>query len=434
MALPGVSFRESLAGHNDAFASLLDLIPARFYLRAGDEENAVIDSKYQKNKRSPSQKQKDAAERKSLSRAAKRVKLDADNTKGVQQMQEERRAAAENEEWEDESEEVDDEDVEHDGHVMDVVSGDQLMEAADGEKIGAAAAASVPARRVSVSELRERLHSKIAQLHQKRNPQETAAPGGVPSTKQELMEERRRQRGEMRDRRRNARKEARRLARAQPGAKGRNAAATGASRQPGLPVDEGKAVSRAQTRASDGTNVPESRLTFNQVSFGTGAAPEAQRRNKYALPSDPKAALAALEARKRKEEARIQKQLSGGQDEAQAREAAGESERWGKAMAAAQGVRIRDNEQLLKQTIKRREKTKAKSTKAWGERRHAEHDAQAAKQKKRMENLAARREGKHGKAGKKGAGAKARPGFEGTSRSFGAASRKRSAGARAPKR
>ena len=63
------------------------------------------------------------------------------------------------------------------------------------------------------------------------------------------------------------------------------------------------------------------------------------------------------------------------------------------------------------------------------DRRKGEQDAMAARQKRRMENLAARRDGKHKTAkgaGKKGAKTKARPGFEGTSRPFGGAAKARS--------
>ena len=124
------------------------------------------------------------------------------------------------------------------------------------------------------------------------------------------------------------------------------------------------------------------------------------------------------------------------------REAAQESERWGKALAAAEGVKIRDNVHALKQTIKRRERTKEKSTKAWyvrdadprNDRRRLEQEAQAAKQKRRMENLAARREAKKtGTKPKKSAKpGKARPGFEGSARSLHGG--RSSTGARAPQR
>ena len=53
------------------------------------------------------------------------------------------------------------------------------------------------------------------------------------------------------------------------------------------------------------------------------------------------------------------------------------------------------------------------------DRRRSEQEAQASKQKKRMENIANRREAKRspGKAKKSASSAKARPGFEGSSRS-----------------
>lgn len=56
------------------------------------------------------------------------------------------------------------------------------------------------------------------------------------------------------------------------------------------------------------------------------------------------------------------------------------------------------------------------------DRRHAEQEAQAAKQKKRMENLAARHDAKKGGAKSKKAArraTKSRPGFEGSSRGLG---------------
>lgn len=64
------------------------------------------------------------------------------------------------------------------------------------------------------------------------------------------------------------------------------------------------------------------------------------------------------------------------------------------------------------------------------DRRRSEQEAQASKQKKRMENIANRREAKRspGKAKKPASSAKARPGFEGSSRSFGSASSRKGSG------
>ena len=223
-------------------------------------------------------------------------------------------------------------------------------------------------RRASIAQLRERLHNKIQMLHHKRQSQKTDGTE-EPSTKQELLEARRRQRGEMRDNRRRERKEARRQAKANASANAKtsndaksSATSGGSSRSADLLVEDPSTSSPA----TDYAGMPlDGKLSFSQVSFETRNAPDTARKNKYALPSDPKAALAALEARKRKEEAKIQKQIERGQDASQAREAANEAERWGKAMAASEGVRIRDNVHVLKQTLKRRERSKEKSAKSW---------------------------------------------------------------------
>jgi hypothetical protein len=107
-----------------------------------------------------------------------------------------------------------------------------------------------------------------------------------------------------------------------------------------------------------------------------------------------------------------------------------EQKKWDKVLASATGVKIRDDEKLLKKAAKRKDKQKEKSSKAWNERAQAEQKQQADRQKKRQDNIAARKAAKGGKGGsKKGSSStlsasktpkgkrpsfgKARPGFEG---------------------
>lgn len=286
------------------------------------------------------------------------TQLDPDNAKSIEDVQAERRADMDLEFEMDDNESNEEE--EEDSVDIETEDADDVHE----EKEEADQTSTTqPTRRATIAELRERLHNKIQMLHNKRHPHDTTAKDG-PSTKEELLEARRKQRGEMRDRRRRERKEARKLAKA--GVKGTSTdkptLAAGNARSAGLLVHDANGMTMTPTKSDDNL---DTNLSFSQVSFETSHAPDPARKNKYALPKDPKAALASLEARKRKEEARIQKQIEGGQDAAQAREAALESERWGKALAAAEGVRIRDNVHMLKQTIKRREKSKEKSTKTW---------------------------------------------------------------------
>ena len=141
-----------------------------------------------------------------------------------------------------------------------------------------------------------------------------------------------------------------------------------------------------------------------------------------------------LEARKKQEEARrakLAEKLGDAPDALSAKVSQyEENKQWDKVLASATGVKIRDDEKLLKKAAKRKDKQKEKSSKAWNERQQQETQKQADRQKKRQDNIAARKAakgGKHGNkkgssstlsksktpAGKKPSFGKARPGFEG---------------------
>ena len=103
------------------------------------------------------------------------------------------------------------------------------------------------------------------------------------------------------------------------------------------------------------------------------------------------------------------------------------------ARKKAQGERIRDDTSLLKKTLKRKEKSKKKSEKEWGERIEGVQNGQALRQKKREANIQKRKEekgvkGKNKKGGKGGTRKgkpKARPGFEGSFRAKASKARKK---------
>ena len=98
-----------------------------------------------------------------------------------------------------------------------------------------------------------------------------------------------------------------------------------------------------------------------------------------------------------------------------------EKDLWLNAKKKAHGERVRDDTNLLKKTLKRKEKMKAKSESQWTERIQGVEKAKEAKQRKREDNLAKRRDEKGVKGKKKAALAKKkplrRPGFEGSFRS-----------------
>ncbi|CCJ29112.1 unnamed protein product [Pneumocystis jirovecii] len=88
-----------------------------------------------------------------------------------------------------------------------------------------------------------------------------------------------------------------------------------------------------------------------------------------------------------------------------------ESDAWKKAFLLSEGKKVKDNETLLKKSMKRQERQKKKSAKTWNERLLQVSKAKQLRQKKREENIEARRTMRKKKQLAK---KKRRPGFEGS--------------------
>lgn len=449
--ITSASLLPSLNAHNTSFLTLLNLIPPKYYLAANEDddedgEGGHINTKYMKNK-----KRKTAEEVKNAKLAEKdkkRAKLDPENLKTVSQVQEERaREEARKQQQGDSDEDDDDEDEDSDGEDVDddddddedMAAGDlELDDEDDGQsQRKPAARTQLPTTKTtappltqqdSISTLRERLQNKIAGMQNRRRT--SGGPSGanmvglgggiaaaseadgdddasVASTRDELLEERRRRRGEVRDNRRRARKEARRQEEAasssdqKKGPKAKKpstSAGTGTSLPPSLLVRDSDSTSK-QAKPSSSFPV-SSDINFSSLQFPEDPTSSKKRRDKQALPSNPKQALEMLQARKEK------KQNAAADGEASKDD---DPERWAKVQAAARGVKIRDDEKILKKAIKRREKEKSKSSLEWNKRDQDIKDAEAAKQKKRTENLANRKANSK-KGGKAGAAAKKKTG------------------------
>jgi hypothetical protein len=176
---------------------------------------------------------------------------------------------------------------------------------------------------------------------------------------------------------------------------------------------------RSRSASVSSPGIANNSFSFGRVAFNDGArvnstlsglAPNSKRPKG---PSDAKTALIVAE----KHQARLS-----GLDEAKRAELE-EKDTWLNARKRINGEKIRDDVNLLKKSLKRKEKIKDRSEKQWGERMEGVQKSQYARQKKREENLAKRKEekGSGGKGGKKkGSGAgvkkktKRRAGFEGT--------------------
>ena len=254
-------------------------------------------------------------------------------------------------------------------------------------------------------ELRERLQARIAELRQARKADgEDDKPA---RTRTELIEQRRKKVEQ-----RKAMKKALRTQAKEEERRQRNEALARGSR---LMTSSG-AMSPAQLASPRGetNNFSFSRMQFDNGQFMSADLSSVLDPNKKPTSTTvSKITLSSLEKR--------QDRLSNMSGEQRA--SAEEKDAWINARKRAQGQRIKDDTSLLKKALKQRDNKKKKSSKEWDTRLAGVASAQAAKQKRREENLAKRREEK-GNKGKKGSGknkkkTKARPGFEGSFRAGG---------------
>ncbi|KAF4512081.1 hypothetical protein G6O67_001263 [Ophiocordyceps sinensis] len=249
--------------------------------------------------------------------------------------------------------------------------------------------------------LRVRLAAKIEAL---RAARKADGPDGKPiRTRQELIESRRAKEVQ----RKTHKKELRRLAKIEDSRKREEALA---SNSPGV---MSPAVELDESTGS---------FSFGRVVFGDGSQLShdlsyVRQQGKKKGPSDAKTALLKVQNQKKRLE----------ELDADKRAEITDKEAWLTARRRLEGDKIRDDEAMLKKSVKRKEAAKKKSDKAWRERSQGVELAQKERQKKREDNLRKHREEKlAGKAGKKKGGAKkkkgGRPGFEG---SFGVGGRKK---------
>lgn len=246
------------------------------------------------------------------------------------------------------------------------------------------------------TELRARLAAKISAL---RAARKADGPDGAPiRTRQELIESRRQKQIKSKAHK----KEMWQKQKAEEDKK-REEALASARNSPMLSF------------GSPGSPEQENNFSFGRVAFTDGTQMSQDlsyvkdKSSKKKGNSDPKGALAKLEAQK--------KRLAN--LDADKRKEVLEKETWLAARKRAEGEKVRNDESLLKKAVKRKERTKKKSEKEWSDRIDGVKYAQKQRAQKREANIRQRKEQKQaGKGGKKGKGKsptkkKARPGFEG---------------------
>ncbi|KAF9484252.1 hypothetical protein BDN70DRAFT_872743 [Pholiota conissans] len=395
MPTPAAILRASLEKHNDTFESLLKLIPPQYYI-VNDETEEQAASKYQKHSKkskAPKQAIKEA------SKKAKREKLDPANHKSILDIQNEAHKAQSSSAKgkRKASTPASDTDDNDEGISMNV---DVDMADLDGDEDGESGVevsdTEIQPMPTSggIESLREKLHTKMAQLRRGARP----PMGSFGGDKDDLLEERRRQRAAMRERRRKeTREKIRREEEMKMKGKKKKDEKTDTR-------DKGN-VTKTQLLVPDNPQGfkqqgPQASMTTVAYSSLSGTVKKGE---KFKTTADPQQALQQLNARKEKLAALPEEK----------RKAIEEKEKWAKAEARLDGVKVHDDESKLKKAAKRKEKEKSKSKKTWEEKKEHVAHSMAAKQKKRNDNIAMRNERKSDK--RKGISKKARPGFEGKS-------------------
>ncbi|KAG1838935.1 surfeit locus protein 6-domain-containing protein [Suillus subalutaceus] len=363
----------SVEAHNDTFEALLNLIPAKYYL-AKDDHDADNHDARRTDSVQVSKNTLDPANQKSVIDLQNEAALELEKTNSKVKGKRKAAVIGSDSDADDDDMQVDDVDL---SDAVVTAPLDSIVPMATPESIAA---------------LRDKLHLRMAALRR------GGQSGGEPGDKDELLEERRRQRAALREKRRKETRE-RRKAEAE-GKKGSKKEAT-----KGLPVKNQLLVPDLPV-ASKGTAA--SRLNdgpLTNVSFSVVAGSSSKKAASLKTSSNPNQALSQLAARKEKLDSMPEDK----------RKAIEDKSRWAKAEARLEGVKVKDDEVRLKKAVKRKEKEKAKSKKSWEERKDQLTASMAAKQKKRSDNIAMRNERRSDKrksSSSKGK-AKARPGFEG---------------------
>ncbi|GAA97914.1 uncharacterized protein L969DRAFT_96292 [Mixia osmundae IAM 14324] len=463
-----MSTNTSLIAHNASFEALLSLIPAKLYLReehATEMEDLSGLSKKQRKKRQAEL----AEESKQVKRAAKMSRFDPEAPRTVLEIKAARAAeAAQNE------------------PTGSGKGKERELADADADEL---------AEQPSHADLKAKLARKVASLQQQAksnghaqadndddddddeagsakssasdvDEDDDEATALSEATSREALLAERRRRGEMRDRRRRERKEQRRAeAAAKEAAQSRKGFRTQAVNGKQSIASMGnrskpnaqKAIRTAEAQAdepvpkkqridltpSSQTIVPapvvkaDTGLSFSHLDFTPstsvkpvdiiqkhGNSKSKQNASKHTRreTKDPAQALEALEAR-----SHFLSKLT-----PQARERAEEKDKWEAIQRKAEGGKVLDEEARLRKMVKRKDKEKQKSRKAWADREEQLATSQAGRAKARSDNIAQRAQSiKDKKMGiKKSSLPKkprkaGRPGFEGqgSSRKSGPASK-----------
>ncbi|KAK9478240.1 surfeit locus protein 6-domain-containing protein [Lipomyces japonicus] len=240
----------------------------------------------------------------------------------------------------------------------------------------------------SIEELRARLAQKIQTLRAQRKAPGTGV-AGAPTNRESILEARKLKAQKKKE------KEALKRKRSEEEEQQQQAHST-------LADAKSNGIANENTNGEDVSMFSKIALESGEEVLTSG---EIQQKKRKKGPSDLLGQLKHVEAKK----ARIAKM------DKEKREDVEQKEKWKRAIKQAEGEKVKDDEKLIRKSLTRQVKQKKKSAREWQERKENVLKGIHARQKKREENIAARKEMKKkgNKAGKKSASKpKRRPGFE----------------------
>lgn len=266
----------------------------------------------------------------------------------------------------DEDSESDEEEEEEGENDVDDIAVDlyddegNVLETNDDEKPSATTPPVAPKPDAAkMQELRLQLASRIQQLREKRKAPGTSVKGAHKDREAAL---------EARKEKQRIQKEKRELKR---------------KREEKEEVEEESSDEELQDEVSDDEgNVMFSTVVFKDGDKASADLSELKKKKIRKGPRDILGQLKHIEAKK----AKLQDM------DAEKRKSIETKTKWSKVLALAEGEKVRDDEKMLKKSLKKQTKQKKKSARIWKEREQTVTDNIAAKQKKREENIALKRE------------------------------------------
>ncbi len=321
------------------FANMVELIPAKYYI-VRDEE-AQQDGKYWQNKKlkAPRQAVKEATKR------AKRLKLDPESHRSVQELKQEadRKEEGEGEELNEEDDDQSEGEMDFGGQ-LDTHHDSQAEPGRKGHTSDGRVGISVEKiKSGDLNELRDRLKQRIAELRGKRKADDPDKPVESSHKRQKLME------------RRNLKQKKRKKLKER-----KSKAAQGRERESGTTLVKDE----------------NGQVVFNKFDF---SAPT-QDWESEPTKKDYQKLLAKAEAKKKRLETIKRKDEEAGLQ-------LSTDLNWEKALEMAGGTKPRDDPQLLKKTIKRLGKKKDQSRKTWQERARHEQQTKDKRQEVRKKHV-----------------------------------------------